>query len=285
MLQGLVSGLAAGGTYAALGLLLTAMYRLTATVNLAVAATGMAGVYVMAALAETGLPYGMAAVAGVAAGALTSAGCGAVMVRWFAGSGAQLRTAVSIAQLIGIIALAYILFGDTPRVLQNPAGAPVATLAGVVVTWGTPVLIALAVLIGGGTHLLLARTSLGLRLRAMAERPVTTELLGIGTRGPAVALWGAAGALAALVLLLVAPVRSSDILSLSMLIVPACAAALAGGLTRLPGALLGGLALGLLEGLLAGSAAVREYRDAVPFAAILLLLLWSRRGEVWDAAR
>ncbi|MFI6813046.1 branched-chain amino acid ABC transporter permease [Nonomuraea sp. NPDC050328] len=285
MLQGLLSGLAAGGTFAALGLLLTAMYRLTATVNLAVAAIGVAGVYVMAALTESGLPYGVAAAAGVAAGALLSAGCGAVMVRWFAAGDAQTRTAVSIAQLIGIIALAYILFGDTPRVLPNPASGAAAELAGVVITWATPALLALAALLGGGTHLLLTRTPLGLRLRAMAERPVTTELLGIGTRLPAVVLWAATGGLAALVLLLVAPVRSSDILSLSMLIVPACAAALVGGLTRLSGALLGGLALGLLEGVLAGSAALREYRDAVPFAAILLILMWTRRREVWDAAR
>ncbi|YCK38975.1 ABC transporter permease subunit [Actinomadura sp. ATCC 39365] len=285
MFQGLVSGLAAGGTFAALGLLLTAMYRLTATVNLAVAATGVAGLYVMAALTGTGWPYWAAALAGVAAGALVSAGCGFVMTRWFAESGPQTRTAVSIAQLIGIIALAYIAFGDEPRVLPNPAAGRVATLAGVVVTQGAAVLLALAVVIGAGTWLLLTRTPLGLRLRAMAERPVTTELLGIGTRALTVTVWALAGALSSLVLLVVAPVRSSDILSLSMLIVPACAAALLGGLRRLAGALAGGLALGLLEGVLAGSAVVQQYRDVVPFAAILLILVWSRRREVWDASR
>ncbi|NRQ31146.1 branched-chain amino acid ABC transporter permease [Nonomuraea sp. NN258] len=285
MLQGLVSGLAAGGTFAALGLLLTALYRLTATVNLAVAATGVAGVYAMAELAGAGRPYWVAALAGVLASAAVSAGCGYVMTRWFADSGPQTRTAVSIAQLIGIIALAYIWFGDEPRVLPNPAPGRLFTLAGVVVTQGALVLLLLAVAIGAGTYLLLGRTPLGLRLRAMAERPVTTELLGIGTRLLTVTVWAIAGALSALVLLLVAPVRSSDILSLSMLIVPACAAALLGGLRRLDGALLGGLALGLLEGLLAGSAAVQQYRDVVPFAAILLILMWSRRREVWDASR
>ncbi|MFI6498096.1 branched-chain amino acid ABC transporter permease [Nonomuraea typhae] len=284
-MQGLVSGLAAGGTFAALGLLLTAMFRLTATVNLAVAATGVVGVYVMAWATQNGLPYHLSAPFGIAAAALTSVTCGYIVTRWFADSGPQQRTAVSIAQLIGIIALAYIAFGDHPRVLPNPAPQRVATLAGVVVTLGAAVLIVLAVLIGAGTHLLLTRTRLGLRLRAMAERPVTTELLGIGTKAMTVTVWGLAGALSGLVLLLVAPVRSSDILSLSMLIVPACAAALVGGLRRLSGALLGGLGLGLLEGLLSSYAAFQQFRDVVPFAAILVILLWSQRGEVWDAAR
>ncbi|MFC0861106.1 branched-chain amino acid ABC transporter permease [Sphaerimonospora cavernae] len=285
MLQGVVSGLAGGGTFAALGLLLTVMYRLTATVNLAIAATGVVGVYVMALLVQAGWPYGAAALAGIVAGALASVCCGLIMTRWFATGGPQIRTAVSIAQLIGLIALAYICFGDEPRVLPNPADGRVATVAGVTITLGSVILIALAVLIGAGIHVLLTRTSLGLRLRARAERPITTELLGIGTRALTVTVWGLSGALASIVLLLVAPVRSSDILSLSMLIVPACAAALVGGLRLLSGALLGGLGLGLLEGALAGSASAQQYRDVVPFVVILFILVWNQRGEVWDAAR
>ncbi|MFF7415632.1 ABC transporter permease subunit [Streptomyces lydicus] len=285
MFQGIVSGLASGGAFAALGLLLTVMYRLTATVNLAMGATGAFGVYVMAALVENGWGYGAAAVAGVAAGALASVVCCLIITRWFTESGPQSRTAVSIAQLIGLLGLAYICFGDRPRNLPNPAPGEVGTIAGVVITYGTLVLIALALLIGLGTYLVLTRTALGLRLRAMAERPVTTELLGIGTVALTLAVWAIAGALTTLILLLVAPVRSGDILSLTLLIVPACAAALVGRLRWLGGSLLGGLCIGLLEGLMTNVSWIREFRDVLPFVAILLILVWSQRGEVWDAAR
>ncbi|MFD9099334.1 branched-chain amino acid ABC transporter permease [Streptomyces collinus] len=285
MIEGLLSGLASGGAFAILGLLLTVMYRLTATANLAIGATGAIGVYTMAALVETGWAYGLAAIAGVAAAASMSVVCGLIMTRWFAESGQQCRTAVSIAQLIGLLGLAYICFGDRPRNLPNPVEAKVTTLAGVVISQGTLVLIILALLLGLSSHFVLTRTALGLQLRAMAERPVTTELLGISTTTLTVGVWALVGALTALTLLLVAPVRSGDILSLTLLIVPACAAALIGGLRRLSATLLGGLGLGMLEGLLANLPWAGEYRGVVPFVVIVLILVWSHRGEVWDEAR
>ena len=68
-------------------------------------------------------------------------------------------------------------------------------------------------------------------------------------------------------------------------IIPAAAAALLGGFARLDLAVVGGLALGVLGGLVAQIDEVALVRNFLPFLFIVVLLLWTQRKEVWDAAR
>ena len=50
-------------------------------------------------------------------------------------------------------------------------------------------------------------------------------------------------------------------------------------------ALLGGLMIGIIEGLVSGFEAFGQYRSTVPFLVILAVLMWSQRGARWDEAR
>ena len=50
-------------------------------------------------------------------------------------------------------------------------------------------------------------------------------------------------------------------------------------------AVVGGLALGVISGVVAQIPAVSFVRNFIPFVFIVILLLWSQRKEVWDAAR
>jgi branched-chain amino acid transport system permease protein len=70
-----------------------------------------------------------------------------------------------------------------------------------------------------------------------------------------------------------------------MLIIPAAAAALLGGFKRLDLAVVGGLLLGLINGMVAQIGELALVRNFVPLLFIVILLLWSQRKEVWDAAR
>ena len=74
-------------------------------------------------------------------------------------------------------------------------------------------------------------------------------------------------------------------MSLSLLVVPALAAALIGAFRSFRAALLGGLMIGIVEGLVSGLDAFSQYRSTVPFLVILAVLLWSQRGARWDEAR
>jgi branched-chain amino acid transport system permease protein len=91
--------------------------------------------------------------------------------------------------------------------------------------------------------------------------------------------------ISAIAIIIVAPSQSNDATSLAMLIVPAAAAALLGGFRRLDLAVIGGVVLGVLSGLVAQIDEVALVRNFLPFLFIVVLLLWTQRKEVWDAAR
>lgn len=114
---------------------------------------------------------------------------------------------------------------------------------------------------------------------------MAAELLGVPVRRLALAVWGISGIVTTLALMLIAPLRSPDFGSLSLLVVPAFAAALVGAFSSFRAALVGGISIGVIEGLASGFVGLNQYRAAVPFLVILAVLLWSQRGARWDEAR
>ncbi|GAA2154116.1 branched-chain amino acid ABC transporter permease [Actinomadura napierensis] len=285
MLEGAIAGLAGGGAYAALGLCLTLMFRLVRVVNFAQVAIGVIGVYTMAVAAGHGWPYGLAALAGLLAAALVAAALGWVMGRWFGEAGTDQRSAISIAFLVGLLAASYLAFGTHPRRMPGEFGGSLLTVDGITVTQASAVCVLGSAVVAGAAWLVLARTVLGLRLRALSERPTTAELHAIPSRRLGVGMWAVTGLLSAAVLLVIAPQQTSDQTSLALMAIPACTAALVGGFRSLGLTVAGGLGLGALQGALAHVGELAQYRDAVPFLAILAILIWSQRREVWDAAR
>ena len=154
-----------------------------------------------------------------------------------------------------------------------------------IASWVTVVMVLLAIAVAVACSSLLRRTTIGTELRALSERPTTAELIGIAAKPLSIGVWAVTGAISAVTIMVIAPSQSNDAISLSMLIIPAAAAALLGGFKRLDLAVVGGLALGVISGVVAQIPAVSFVRNFIPFVFIVILLLWSQRKEVWDAAR
>ncbi|SES32757.1 branched-chain amino acid ABC transporter permease [Actinokineospora terrae] len=286
MLQGALAGLAAGGLYAVLAVCLTLMSRLVRVVNFAQSATGMFGCYVAVYLSvHAGLPTWAATVVGILLGGALSALLGWIISTWLAEADIGTRSAVTVAVLLLLISLSFILFGNKPQPFHPILDGPAFSVNGVVVSQVTVVTVVLSVAIAVGCRALLGRTSFGLELRALSERPTTAELMGIPAKPLAVAVWAVTGLLSTLVISIVAPSQSNDATSLSMLVVPAAAAALLGGFRRLDLAVVGGLVLGMAQGAVAQVDSLSVVRYFLPFLVIVGLLLWSQRKEVWDVAR
>lgn len=286
MLTSIVSGLAAGGAYALIGVCLVFTYRLVAVVNFTGAAIGAAGTFGMVMLHEWGLGLPVSILAGLVIGTLTAASLGAVMMRWFADAPQQTKAAVTVALLVGMVALGLrITGGQHPRPFPDLVPGAAFTMAGVVVTRAALVTITLAVVFTVAATAFLSRTRTGLKLRALAERPMTAELLGIPTRRLSIGVWAVAGLATTLALMIIAPQRAPNFMTFSMLVVPAFAAALIGNFRSFWLTLIGGIALGLLEGMAAGLSALAQFRSGVPFLIILAVLMWSQRKARWDEAR
>lgn len=286
LLTAAVAGLSAGGAYAILGVCAIFTYRLVAVVNFTGAAIGAAGTFAMVTLFELGVPLPLATILGIAAGAVAGMAIGLVMTTWFANANASTKAAVTAALLVGIIAVGLRLTGGQhPHYFPELIPGSAFRLAGVEVTWAAVTTLILAVVFTIVTEQFLARTRTGLQLRALSQRPMAAELIGIRVRLLALGVWAVTGAVTAFALMIIAPLRSPDFASLSLLVVPALAAALIGAFTSFRAALIGGVMIGVLEGAVSAIDFISQYRSTVPFVVILAVLLWSQRGARWDEAR
>ncbi|MGN8025138.1 branched-chain amino acid ABC transporter permease [Microbacterium sp. 22242] len=286
MLQGAIAGLAAGGLYAVLGVCLTLMSRLVRVVNFAQAATGMFGAFTAVWLVrQAGLPIWLGSTIGVLIAGVLAVAIGWIAATWLSEASTTTRSAMTVGPLLLLISLSFILFGNKPQPFAPIIAGPAFSLGGVVVSQVTVATVLMAIVTALVVKLVLSRTRVGIQLRALSERPTTAELLGIRSRPLSIAVWFVTGVISAIAIIIVAPSQSNDATGLAMLIVPAAAAALLGGFKRLDLSVAGGLVLGVLGGLVAQIDEVALIRNFLPFLFIVILLLWTQRKEVWDAAR
>jgi branched-chain amino acid transport system permease protein len=286
VLTSIIAGLAAGGAYALLAVCLVFTYRLVAVVNFTGASIGATGTFVMVMLHEWGYGLAISVLLGLLSGIVTAMLFGALIMRWFAGAAAQTKAAVTVALLVGMIALGLRLTGGQhPRAFPDLLPGAAFEVAGVIITKAAVLSITLALIFMVAATLFLNKTRIGLQLRALSERPMTAELTGIPTLRLSIGVWAVAGFATTLAMMIIAPQRAPNFLTFSMLVVPAFAAALIGSFRSFNLAFVGGITLGLLEGFAAGLSALAQYRSAVPFMIILAVLLWSQRKARWDEAR
>lgn len=285
MLQGAFAGLAAGGVYAVIAVCLTLMAQLVRVINFSQAAIGMFGAFLAVSFSGMGIPQVPAIALGIILGALLSAGLGWIIATWLPEASISARSAVTVAALLLLISISFILFGTKPKMFRALFSGPAFTLEGVVISQVTVVIVLLALVVALAAKLVLGKTSIGVKLRAIADRPVAAELLGVPVKPLAIGVWAVTGLIVGIATAIVAPTQTSDAMSLSMLVISASAAALLGGFKRLDLALIGGLLLGMAQGAAAQFSQLILLRDWIPLIVIVVFLLWNQRREVWDAAR
>jgi len=286
MVQGAIAGLAAGGLYAVLAVCLTLMSRLVRVVNFSQAAVGMMGGFIAVwFVSRLGWDIWTASIVGIIIGGVLSAIIGWIVAQWLSEADTSTRSAVTVGPLLLLISLSFILFGNKPQPFKPIIAGRAFVIGNASVSWLTVTTVTLAIVVALVAKLVLSKTSIGTKLRALSERPTTAELIGIPSKPLSISVWFITGILSSLVIIIVAPSQANDATSLSMLIVPAAAAALLGAFRRLDMAVVGGLLLGVLQGIAAQIDQIAVVRNFLPFIFIVGFLLWMQRKEVWDAAR
>jgi len=132
------------------------------------------------------------------------------------------------------------------------------------------VIVATAVLALGLT-LFFRFTRAGLALRACSENAAVAALMGVSVAGMHTLAWALGAGLAAVAGLLLAPITFVHT-NMGLVALKAFPAAVLGGMTSLPGALAGGVFLGVAEAL-AGLALPEGVKDVVPYGLLMLALL------------
>lgn len=285
MINLVIAGAASGVAYAALGICLTLTHYVSNAINVSQAIVGGIGAFVFVRLYDTQESVWLPLAAGLLVSILVSVIQGTIMATWFARVGSATTTAATIAMAIALLALARRIFGYSPQVFPLLISGSVIRIEEInvpVVTIGALVVLILLVL---GLRVAFTWTRMGLRVRAVSLLPRTAEILGVRSRVVVPVVWGLAGALATLGLLVVMPTRQADLSAITLLVVPALAAALLGSMRHFELVLIAGLGIGVIESVLLAWPAVAPYRQGFSFIVILAALLVGQRKAVWHEAR
>lgn len=278
MIQQVVNGLFLGSVYALFALGYTLIFGILDILNLAHASIFMLGAFTALVLVTT---LGVNVWLALPAAMLVCAGLGILLER-IAFAPLRRRPDTHLAGLISSIAVATMfqavaLWRFEARTQRFPAGsfsdAPLS-LFGASISELQIVILVISLVLMGVLQFVVRRTRLGAAMRAVAENERAARVLGINvertivlTFAIASALGGAAGVLYGMAFNSLSPDmgQSVELRGLAVIIV--------GGLGSIPGAVLGGFILGLVEVLSVAVTGQSSYRDAIAFAALFVILV------------
>jgi branched-chain amino acid transport system permease protein len=121
-------------------------------------------------------------------------------------------------------------------------------------------------------HLVLRKTMLGLAMRAVAHNKDIAYLSGVNVPLMISAIFGIGCALGAAAGVLIGPINYVQVLMGISVVIKAFAAAVVGGFGSLPGAVLGGLLVGVVESLGAGYVS-GTFKDIYAFILLIVVLM------------
>ncbi len=272
ILSTLINGLSLGGIYAMIALGYTMVYGIAKMLNFAHGDIIMVGgyvIYVFMAFHNPLLAILMAVVFCVLLGITIEK----VAYKPLRGASplAVLITAIGVSYLLQ--SLAQIIFGSANKMVTVYDFGSVKFL-GVTVQVSALVTLAVTIVVMVALTLFVKCTRIGRAMIAVSEDKGAAQLMGINVDGiitTTFAIGSALAALAGLFYLLKAPSISSTLGAMPG--IKAFTAAVIGGIGSIPGAMLGGILLGVVESISYKITAIAPYTDAIEFSILIIILL------------
>lgn len=266
-----LGGLSTGAVYAAIGLSLVLIWRATRIVNFAQGGMLMMTTFLAYALVGDGLSYWVALVAAVVAGLVFGAVVERLIVRPVENKPPLNAVVVTFGLLVLLQGVAGMIFGGTPKSYPPAFGIRGFSVDGGRLLFAPNDLWVVLVVLGVMVVLAVVfrRTSLGLRMRSAAFAPEVARLLGVRVGRMFTVGWALAAAVGALAGILIAPDTFVSPNSFDATLVFGFTAAVIGGLDSPPGAVVGGVSLGIVLSWVAGYLG----SDVVDLGALVVLVV------------
>ena len=273
----LINGLSLGGIYAMIALGYTMVYGIAKMLNFAHGDIIMIGGYVIFVFMATNNPL-LAVLIAIVACVVLGIVIEKVAYKPLRGASplAVLITAIGVSYLLQ--SLAQIIFGSAPKMVTVYDFGSMQ-LMGVNVQVASLVTLAVTIVVMVVLTLFVKYTRLGRAMVAVSEDRSAAQLMGINVNGIVTvtfAIGSALAALAGLFYLLKAPSVSSTLGAMPG--IKAFTAAVIGGIGSIPGAMLGGILLGMVECISYKITAIAPYTDAIEFSILIIILLVKPTG-------
>lgn len=278
-LQLLISGLANGCVYGLVALGFVMIYKATEAVNFAQGDFMMLGAFVALGLTVNSivaLPLWVAIPVALAIMGVLGYLLDVVLLRRIFGQSQIAVMILTIALGFVIRFAAGVIWGHEPQSLNTPLIGKHIRLAGLVLGLDELAVIIVTLLLTTLLYFFFNRTRLGVAMQAASQNQLAAYYMGIPVRRINGLVWALAGVVAAIAGILFASKGSIDPTT-GLLGIKAFAAAVIGGFGSLPGALLGGLLVGVIEPF-ASRYIAAGYSQVAPYVVLLLVLILRPHG-------
>jgi branched-chain amino acid transport system permease protein len=286
VLQVIISGAAQGCVYGLIALGFVLIYKATETVSFVQGDLMMLGAFCgLALLGLFGFPFWLAVPCAIAAMALFGIALERVVIRPILG-----QPAFSIVMLtigIGYVARGLITMipgiGTDTHTLQVPYKDAIWKLGELVLNVEQLVVIGATAVLCALLYLMFKHTKLGIAMQASSQNQLAAYYMGIPVKLLNGLVWGLAAAVAAIAGLLLAPITFVHA-NMGFIGLKAFPAAVVGGFGSLPGAIVGGLIIGIVEAL-AGFFLPAGFKDVAPYVVVLAMLMFKPNGLFGEKLR
>ncbi len=279
VIQLLLGGLANGCIYGLVALGFVLIYKASEMVNFAQGDMMMFGAMLALTFVNEdwfGMPFLVGVLLAMACMAVLSYALDKYVIRHIFG---QPHFAVVILTIaIGFVMrfIAGLIWGHEPLSLENPFAGKTVNFGGFVLGMEEVAVIGVTIVLTVGLYFFFSRTKLGVSMQASSQNQLAAYYMGIPVKRVYSIVWAMAGILATIAGVLFASKGTIDPTA-GLLGIKAFAAAVIGGFGSLPGALVGGLIVGVVEPF-ASRYMVAGYSQIAPYAIMLVVLIVAPNG-------
>ena len=285
-LQIIISGIAQGCIYGLIALGVVLIYKATETVSFAQGELMMLGAFIgLIVMTSLGFPFWLAFAAAVVAMGAFGIGLDRLVIRPILG-----QPAFSIVMLtigIGYVARGAITMvpglGTETHTLPVPYKDAIWNVGTLVLNVEQMVIIAATVLLSAALYAMFRYSKLGVAMQAASQNQLAAYYMGIPVKRLNGLVWGLAAAVAAVAGLLLAPITFVHA-NMGFIGLKAMPAAVVGGFGSLPGAIVGGLVIGLVEAF-SGFYLPEGFKDIAAYVVVLVMLVVKPNGLFGGAMR
>jgi branched-chain amino acid transport system permease protein len=279
-IEQVLNGIGNGVVYGSVALALVLIFRTTGVLNFAQGEMALFSTYITWKLTTWGLPVVTAIAISMAISFIAGAVIERTLIRPMEGRSALNVVIITLGLFLGLNSLVQLLFGTDPQQMPSPFPEGSISIGDTRIQKETIGLILVLLVECLFLWFLLNRTTLGLKLRAVASNPDSARLHGIRAGSMLMLGWGMSAAIGALAGSLVASERTGfDSSLMQTILVYALAAAALGGFDSIWGAVICGVLVGVADAL------TIQYVDALdgievvlPLALIMVVLVVMPNG-------
>ena len=285
-LQLVISGVAQGCIYGLIALGFVLIYKATETVSFAQGDLMMLGAFAgLAGMTMLGFPFWLAVISAIGAMALLGLVTERLVIRPILG-----QPAFSIVMLtigLGYVGRGLITMipgiGTETHTLPVPYKDQSWTLGGLIVSMEQTAVIVVTAVLCAALYALFKYSKLGLAMQASSQNQLAAYYMGIPVKRLNGLVWALAAAVAAIAGLLLAPITFVHA-NMGFIGLKAFPAAVVGGFGSLPGAIVGGLVIGIVESL-SGFYLPEGFKDIAAYIVVLLMLMVKPNGLFGEKLR